>query len=66
MENPDAEEHTEGLNSPGHEEGTPSGETDKGSRTAEDAAEAELALSSECPSNYVDPVNITFLLQVTD
>ena len=59
MENPvelEAEEHSGGLNSSEHEEGGSTGEKDQGSRTAEDAAEADLASSSESPSSYADPV----------
>lgn len=56
MENPvelDAEEHSGGLKSPGHEEVASTGEIDQGSR---DAAEAERASGSESPSSYADPV----------
>ena len=59
MENPvelDAEEHSRGLSSPGHKEGDSTGEMVQGSRTAEDAADADLASSSKSPSSYADAV----------
>lgn len=60
MENPvelEAEEHSGGLKSPGHEKAASTGDPiDQGSRSAEDAAGAERASGSESTSSYADPV----------